>query len=164
VGKTELAKALSEFLFNDPNTALLRLDMSEYMERFSVSRLIGAPPGYVGYDEGTYVQYALLCPAVFSISYIRRGAVRVREMSGFSLETQDTRCSISASYSSMFLVSVRTQLTLHTGGVLTESIRRRPYQVILLDEFEKAHREVTRASPFIIIPLLRATRQVWAAF
>jgi ATP-dependent Clp protease ATP-binding subunit ClpA len=55
VGKTELAKALSEFLFNDPNSALLRLDMSEYMERFSVSRLIGAPPGYVGYDEGASV-------------------------------------------------------------------------------------------------------------
>ena len=53
MGKTELAKALSEFLFSDPNSALLRLDMSEYMERFSVSRLIGAPPGYVGYDEGT---------------------------------------------------------------------------------------------------------------
>jgi ATP-dependent Clp protease ATP-binding subunit ClpA len=52
VGKTELAKALSEFLFSDPNNSLLRLDMSEYMERFSVSRLIGAPPGYVGYDEG----------------------------------------------------------------------------------------------------------------
>ena len=56
VGKTELAKALSEFLFADTSAgasnSLLRLDMSEYMERFSVSRLIGAPPGYVGYDEG----------------------------------------------------------------------------------------------------------------
>eukprot|EP01032_Pedospumella_encystans_P017087 gene17087-19479_t len=79
VGKTELAKSLAEFLFSDPHNSLLRIDMSEYMERFSVSRLIGAPPGYVGYDE---------------------------------------------------------------GGVLTESIRRRPYQVILLDEFEKAHRDV----------------------
>lgn len=78
VGKTELAKALAEFMFHDPN-AMLRIDMSEYMERFSVSRLIGAPPGYVGYDE---------------------------------------------------------------GGVLTEAVRRRPYQVILLDEAEKAHREV----------------------
>jgi hypothetical protein len=64
VGKTELAKALSEFLFNDPNTALLRLDMSEYMERFSVSRLIGAPPGYVGYDEGTYCLRVLHVPFV----------------------------------------------------------------------------------------------------
>ena len=52
VGKTELAKSLAEFLFSDPHNSLLRIDMSEYMERFSVSRLIGAPPGYVGYDEG----------------------------------------------------------------------------------------------------------------
>lgn len=81
VGKTEVAKALSEYLFHDINaTHLLRIDMSEYMERFSVSRLIGAPPGYVGYDE---------------------------------------------------------------GGTLTESVRRRPFQVILLDEFEKAHRDVS---------------------
>jgi ATP-dependent Clp protease ATP-binding subunit ClpB len=78
VGKTELTKALAEFLFDD-ETAMTRIDMSEYMERFSVSRLIGAPPGYVGYDE---------------------------------------------------------------GGTLTESIRRRPYQVFLLDEVEKAHRDV----------------------
>lgn len=78
VGKTELAKAVAEFMFDDEN-AMVRIDMSEYMERFSVSRLIGAPPGYVGYDE---------------------------------------------------------------GGVLTEAVRRRPYQVILFDEAEKAHREV----------------------
>lgn len=78
-GKTELAKALCQFLFQDQN-AIVRIDMSEYMERFSVSRLVGAPPGYVGYEE---------------------------------------------------------------GGVLTEAVRRRPYQVILLDEFEKAHREVS---------------------
>ncbi|ETZ05449.1 ATP-dependent chaperone ClpB [Holospora undulata] len=78
VGKTELAKALAEFLFDD-ETAMLRIDMSEYMEKHSVSRLIGAPPGYVGYEE---------------------------------------------------------------GGVLTESVRRRPYQLILLDEVEKAHGDV----------------------
>jgi ATP-dependent Clp protease ATP-binding subunit ClpB len=78
VGKTELARALAEFLFNDEN-AMIRIDMSEYMEKFSVSRLIGAPPGYVGYEE---------------------------------------------------------------GGQLTESVRRRPYSVILLDEIEKAHPEV----------------------
>jgi ATP-dependent Clp protease ATP-binding subunit ClpB len=78
VGKTELTKALAEFLFDDDN-ALLRIDMSEYMEKHSVSRLIGAPPGYVGYDE---------------------------------------------------------------GGSLTESVRRRPYQVILFDEVEKAHPDV----------------------
>lgn len=78
VGKTELAKALAEFLFNDEN-ALTRIDMSEYQERHSVSRLIGAPPGYVGYDE---------------------------------------------------------------GGQLTESVRRRPYSVVLLDEIEKAHPDV----------------------
>ena len=78
VGKTELARALAEFLFDDEN-ALIRIDMSEYMEKFSVSRLIGAPPGYVGYDE---------------------------------------------------------------GGQLTEAVRRRPYQVILLDEIEKAHPDV----------------------
>jgi ATP-dependent Clp protease ATP-binding subunit ClpB len=78
VGKTELCKALAEFLFDDDN-ALLRIDMSEYMEKHAVSRLIGAPPGYVGYDE---------------------------------------------------------------GGVLTEMVRRRPYQVILLDEVEKAHPDV----------------------
>lgn len=78
VGKTELCKSLAEFLFDDPN-AMTRIDMSEYGEKHTVSRLIGAPPGYVGYDE---------------------------------------------------------------GGVLTESIRRRPYQVVLLDEFEKGHPEV----------------------
>ncbi|HTJ58287.1 MAG TPA: ATP-dependent chaperone ClpB [Devosiaceae bacterium] len=78
VGKTELTKALAEFLFDD-ETALVRLDMSEFMEKHSVARLIGAPPGYVGYDE---------------------------------------------------------------GGVLTEAVRRRPYQVVLFDEIEKAHPDV----------------------
>ncbi len=78
VGKTELAKALASFLFNDDN-ALVRIDMSEYQEKHTVSRLIGAPPGYVGYDE---------------------------------------------------------------GGQLTETIRRRPYSVVLLDEIEKAHPDV----------------------
>ena len=78
VGKTELSKALAEFLFND-ETALLRVDMSEYMEKHAVARLIGSPPGYVGYDE---------------------------------------------------------------GGFLTEAVRRRPYQVILFDEVEKAHPDV----------------------
>ncbi|MDP6257956.1 MAG: ATP-dependent chaperone ClpB, partial [Rhodospirillales bacterium] len=78
VGKTELTKALSEFLFDD-EAALLRIDMSEYMEKHAVARLIGAPPGYVGYDE---------------------------------------------------------------GGALTEAVRRRPYQVILFDEVEKAHPDV----------------------
>ncbi len=78
VGKTELAKALAEFLF-DEESAYLRIDMSEYMEKHSVARLIGAPPGYVGYDE---------------------------------------------------------------GGVLSEAVRRRPYQVILFDEVEKAHPDV----------------------
>lgn len=78
VGKTELAKSLAWFLFDDEN-ALIRIDMSEYMEKHSVSRLIGAPPGYVGYEE---------------------------------------------------------------GGQLTEAVRRRPYAVILLDEIEKAHRDV----------------------
>ena len=78
VGKTELTKALAEYLFDD-ETALVRLDMSEYMDKHSVSRLIGAPPGYVGYDE---------------------------------------------------------------GGALTEAVRRRPYQVILFDEIEKAHPDV----------------------
>jgi ATP-dependent Clp protease ATP-binding subunit ClpB len=78
VGKTELTKALAEYLFDDEN-ALLRIDMSEYMEKHAVSRLIGAPPGYVGYDE---------------------------------------------------------------GGALTEAVRRRPYQVILFDEIEKAHPDV----------------------
>ncbi|CAK4769131.1 unnamed protein product [Aphanomyces euteiches] len=79
VGKTELTKALAEFLFQDP-AALTRIDMSEYMEKHTVSRLIGAPPGYIGYEE---------------------------------------------------------------GGTLTEAIRRRPYQVVLFDEFEKAHRDVS---------------------
>ncbi|MEO8559985.1 MAG: AAA family ATPase, partial [Rhodospirillales bacterium] len=78
VGKTELTKALAEFLFDD-ESAMVRMDMSEYMEKHSVSRLIGAPPGYVGYDE---------------------------------------------------------------GGALTEAVRRRPYQVILFDEVEKAHPDV----------------------
>src|SRR3546814_624787 len=75
VGKTELTKALAEFLFDDEQ-AMARMDMSEYMEKHAVARLIGAPPGYVGYDE---------------------------------------------------------------GGALTEAVRRRPYQVVLFDEVEKAH-------------------------
>ncbi|KKK88061.1 hypothetical protein LCGC14_2746970, partial [marine sediment metagenome] len=78
VGKTELTKAVAEYLFDDDN-AMVRIDMSEFMEKHAVSRLIGAPPGYVGYDE---------------------------------------------------------------GGVLTEAVRRRPYQVILFDEVEKAHPDV----------------------
>ncbi|MFC2968442.1 ATP-dependent chaperone ClpB [Acidimangrovimonas pyrenivorans] len=78
VGKTELTKTLAEYLFDD-DKAMVRIDMSEFMEKHSVSRLIGAPPGYVGYDE---------------------------------------------------------------GGVLTEAVRRRPYQVVLFDEVEKAHPEV----------------------
>jgi len=78
VGKTELTKALAQFLFDDEQ-AIVRLDMSEFMEKHSVARLIGAPPGYVGYDE---------------------------------------------------------------GGVLTEAVRRRPYQVVLFDEIEKAHPDV----------------------
>jgi ATP-dependent Clp protease ATP-binding subunit ClpB len=78
VGKTELTKALAGYLFDD-DTALIRIDMSEYMEKHSVARLIGAPPGYVGYEE---------------------------------------------------------------GGVLTEAVRRRPYQIIMFDEIEKAHPDV----------------------
>lgn len=78
VGKTEVSKALAEFVFDD-EAAILRIDMSEYMEKHSVSRLVGAPPGYVGYDQ---------------------------------------------------------------GGILTEAVRRRPYQVILFDEIEKAHVDV----------------------
>jgi len=78
VGKTETARALAQFLFDDEQ-AMVRIDMSEYMEKFAVSRLVGAPPGYVGYEE---------------------------------------------------------------GGQLTEAVRRRPYQVILLDEIEKAHPDV----------------------
>ena len=78
VGKTELTKALAEFLFDDA-TAMVRIDMSEFMEKHAVARLIGAPPGYVGYEE---------------------------------------------------------------GGVLTEAVRRRPYQVVLFDEVEKAHGDV----------------------
>ena len=78
VGKTELAKTLAAFLF-DHDEALLRLDMSEYMEKHAVSRLIGAPPGYVGYEQ---------------------------------------------------------------GGALTEAVRRRPYQIVLFDEIEKAHPDI----------------------
>lgn len=78
VGKTELTKAIAEFLFDDEK-AMIRIDMSEYMEKHSISRLIGSPPGYVGYEE---------------------------------------------------------------GGILTEAVRRRPYQVILFDEVEKAHHDV----------------------
>jgi ATP-dependent Clp protease ATP-binding subunit ClpB len=78
VGKTELTKALADYLFDD-ETAMVRIDMSEFMEKHSVARLIGAPPGYVGYEE---------------------------------------------------------------GGTLTEAVRRRPYQVVLFDEIEKAHPDV----------------------
>lgn len=79
VGKTELCKSLAQFLFNTEQ-AITRIDMSEYMEKHSISRLIGAPPGYVGYEE---------------------------------------------------------------SGELTEALRRKPYSVVLLDEFEKAHRDVS---------------------
>ncbi|KYR02259.1 AAA ATPase domain-containing protein [Tieghemostelium lacteum] len=79
VGKTQLCRSLAQFMFDSPN-AMIRIDMSEYMEKFSVSRLIGAPPGYVGYEE---------------------------------------------------------------GGTLTEQVRRRPYSLVLFDEFEKAHKEVS---------------------
>ncbi|GAM17625.1 hypothetical protein SAMD00019534_008000 [Acytostelium subglobosum LB1] len=79
VGKTQLCRTMAEFMFDSPSS-LIRIDMSEYMEKFSVSRLIGAPPGYVGYEE---------------------------------------------------------------GGTLTEAVRRRPYSLVLFDEFEKAHREVS---------------------
>jgi ATP-dependent Clp protease ATP-binding subunit ClpB len=82
VGKTELARALAEFLFDDEK-AMVRLDMSEYMEKHTVSRLIGAPPGYVGYEE---------------------------------------------------------------GGQLTEAVKRRPYSLVLLDEIEKAHGDVSTSS------------------
>src|SRR5207247_1396242 len=78
VGKTELARALAEFLFDDEH-AMVRIDMSEYQEKHAVARLIGAPPGYVGYEE---------------------------------------------------------------GGTLTEAVRRRPFQVVLFDEIEKAHPDV----------------------
>ncbi len=78
VGKTELARTLAQFLFGDED-ALIQIDMSEYMEKHAVSRLVGSPPGYVGYEE---------------------------------------------------------------GGQLTESVRRRPYSVVLLDEIEKAHPDV----------------------
>jgi ATP-dependent Clp protease ATP-binding subunit ClpB len=78
VGKTELTKALAEFIFDD-ESALLRIDMSEFMEKFAISRLIGSPPGYIGYEE---------------------------------------------------------------GGSLTETVRHRPYSVVLFDEIEKAHPEV----------------------
>ena len=79
VGKTELCKAVASFLFNS-DSSIIRVDMSEYMEKFAVSRLVGAPPGYVGFEE---------------------------------------------------------------GGELTEAVRRKPYSVILFDEFEKAHRDVS---------------------
>jgi len=90
VGKTELTKALANFMFDD-DQAITRMDMSEYMEKHSVARMIGAPPGYVGFDE---------------------------------------------------------------GGALTEAVRRRPYQVILFDEIEKAHPDV-----FNVLPELGGWRQ-----
>ena len=96
VGKTELTKALAEFLFDDPN-AMVRIDMSEFMEKHAVARLIGAPPGYVGYEE---------------------------------------------------------------GGVLTEAVRRRPYQVVLFDEVEKAtcSTSSSRCSTTAASPMVRAAR------
>ena len=100
VGKTELTKALAEFLFDD-DSAVLRLDMSEFQEKHSVARLIGAPPGYVGYDE---------------------------------------------------------------GGVLTEAVRRRPYQVVLFDEVEKAHQTCStrcfRSWMMAGLPMVRAARLI----
>lgn len=88
VPQTELCKALAEFIFDDED-AMTRVDMSEYGEKHTVSRLIGAPPGYIGYEE---------------------------------------------------------------GGVLTESVRRRPYQVLLLDEFEKVRNTMVRVSNGIVSP------------
>jgi energy-coupling factor transporter ATP-binding protein EcfA2 len=80
VGKTELAKALAEYLFND-ETMMTRIDMSEYQEKFSVSRLIGAPPGYVGYDEGRTADGG--CKA----QTLQRGALR-RDRKGASRRVQ----------------------------------------------------------------------------
>ena len=100
VGKTELAKALAQFLFNTED-ALVRIDMSEYMERHNVSRLVGAPPGYVGYEE---------------------------------------------------------------GGQLTESVRRRPYAVVLFDEVEKAHGDVFNILLQVTLPFQAAIPSVGAGW
>ncbi len=80
VGKTELTKALAEFLF-DTEEALVRLDMSEFMEKHSVARLIGAPPGYVGYEEGGYLTEAVRAPAVLRWCCSTRSKRRIRTCS-----------------------------------------------------------------------------------
>lgn len=103
--------------------------MSEYMERFSVSRLIGAPPGYVGYDEGK--RCISMCLLLLSV----QGQV------GLSSSCRPYYFIFpSRNHPHLLYFSLNSSFV---GGVLTESIRRRPYQVILLDEFEKAHRDVS---------------------
>lgn len=138
VGKTELAKSLAEFLFSDPHNSLLRIDMSEYMERFSVSRLIGAPPGYVGYDEGIFHFYLYI---VFHFVVKGCGAVTVKPC---FLTVLCDICFYYVGYPFLIYRILTVLPSSLSGGVLTESIRRRPYQVILLDEFEKAHRDVSK--------------------
>jgi ATP-dependent Clp protease ATP-binding subunit ClpB len=116
VGKTELCKALAEFMF-DTEESMIRIDMSEFMEKHSVARLIGAPPGYVGYEEGGYLTEA----------------VRRRPYSVILLD------EVEKAHHDVFNILLQV---LEEGGYLTEAVRRRPYSVILLDEVEKAHHDV----------------------
>ena len=115
VGKTELAKALAENMFDDESN-IVRIDMSEYMEKYSVSRLIGAPPGYVGYDEGGQLTEA-----------VRRKP--------YSVVLFD---EVEKAHPDVFNVL----LQVLDDGQLTEAVRRKPYSVVLFDEVEKAHPDV----------------------
>ena len=131
VGKTELTKALAGFLFDD-DTAMVRIDMSEFMEKHAVARLIGAPPGYVGYEEGGVLTEAVRRrPYQVVLFDDDQNIVRI-DMSEF-MEKHSVARLIGAPPG---------YVGYDEGGVLTEAVRRRPYQVVLFDEVEKAHPDV----------------------
>jgi ATP-dependent Clp protease ATP-binding subunit ClpB len=131
VGKTELTKALAAFLFDD-DSALIRVDMSEYMEKHSVARLIGAPPGYVGYDEGGALTEAVRRRPYQVVLFDDESALVRMDMSEY-MEKHSVARLIGAPPG---------YVGYDEGGALTEAVRRRPYQVVLFDEIEKAHPDV----------------------
>ena len=167
VGKTELTKALAQFLFND-ESALIRIDMSEYMEKHSVARLIGAPPGYVGYDEGGALTEAVKAVA----TAVRRARAGLqdpnRPIGSFMFlgptgvgKTELTKTLAQFLFDdehALIRIDMSEYMEKHSvarligappgyvgyeeGGALTEAVRRRPYQVVLFDEIEKAHPDV----------------------
>ena len=131
VGKTELAKALAEVMFDDEDM-MVRIDMSEYQERHSVSRLIGAPPGYVGYDESGQLTEAVRRKP-YSIVLFDDEDMMVR----IDMSEYQERHSVSR-----LIGAPPGYVGYDESGQLTEAVRRKPYSIVLFDEIEKAHPDV----------------------